>query len=89
MCASARVLGKNLVVAVDALRSVGLLRGERADERHRRTARREEERLLVGVARVLVVGLGVVQLARDVLTLSRERTAPVEIRLLVIRGEAR
>jgi hypothetical protein len=89
MSASASVFGKNLVVAVDALGSGGLLRGERADQHHRRTARREEERLLVGVPSVLIVGLGVVQLARDVLAQFRERTAPVEIRLLIIRGEAR
>lgn len=34
---------------------------------------------------VLVLGLGVVQLARDVLALLRERSTPPEIRVLIIR----
>ena len=45
--------------------------------------------MLVGDPSVLVVGLGVTQLARDVLALCRKRGAPGEIRLLVIGGEAR
>jgi hypothetical protein len=39
---------------------------------------------------VLVLALGVIQLARDVVALLRERSTPPEIRVLIIRrGEAR
>jgi hypothetical protein len=38
---------------------------------------------------VFVLGLGVVQLARDVLALLRERSIPPEIRIVIIRREAK
>jgi len=38
---------------------------------------------------VFVLALSIVQLARDMLALRRERSTPPEIRVLIIHGEAR
>jgi hypothetical protein len=47
------------------------------------------ERLLVGDPSVVVLALSVIQLAHGVVALLRERSAPREIRLLVVRGKAK
>jgi hypothetical protein len=47
--------------------------------------RKRRQWLLVGDPTVLVLALSVVQLARDVVALLRERSTPPEIRVLMIR----